>query len=291
MIYKSPYLWKQLHHMLLCLCHVMLLRLQANIWKQFDAISHCENYNMDWTKSCTWASSLFLDLSPLILLPKKKANANSCTTSKFQIFKQKSGFVVFFVTAFQKLATRLALRAESWSMDRSCSIEKKVVMNNTLRRRASDFHYLVEGEADVGSSPDGFDGSNVSLTWCWNYDYDDGKTWWSFMMVTMMMVNDDYYILLQWWWLLTSLLLLCWCLLRKYTEMMMVSRTCGNGLQKQRTWPDLTPTKKTMKVPKRMNCWLKSSTDHYHTYSDVFSPAKRNESMNSIHACPYKIKK
>jgi len=107
---------------------------------------------------------LFLDLSPLILLPKKKANANSCTTSKFQIFKQKSGFVVFFVTAFQKLATRLALRAESWSMDRSCSIEKKVVMNNTLRRRASDFHYLVEGEADVGSSPDGFDGSNVSLT-------------------------------------------------------------------------------------------------------------------------------
>ena len=88
-IYKSPYLWKQLHHMLLCLCHVMLLRLQANIWKQFDAISHCENYNMDWTKSCTWASSLFLDLSPLIFLPKKKANANKCITSKFQIFEQK----------------------------------------------------------------------------------------------------------------------------------------------------------------------------------------------------------
>ena len=88
----------------------------------------------------------------------------SASRPSFKYLNKKSGFVVLFVTAFQKLATRLALRAESWSMDRSCSIEKKVVMNNTLRRRASDFHYLVEGEADVGSSPDGFDGSNVSLT-------------------------------------------------------------------------------------------------------------------------------
>ena len=105
---------------------------------------------------------------------RKKRMLTSASRPSFKYLNKKSGFVVYFVTAFQKLATRLALRAESWSMDRSCSIEKNVVMNNTLRRRASDFHYLVEGEADVGSSPDGFDGSNVSLTWCWNYDYDDG---------------------------------------------------------------------------------------------------------------------
>lgn len=86
-------------------------------------------------------------------------------------------------------------------MDRSCSIEKKVVMNNTLRRRASDFHYLVEGEADVGSSPDGFDGSNVSLTWWLLWVYDDGKK--------MMIINDGYYDDGEWWLLyLTTMMMI-----------------------------------------------------------------------------------